>query len=269
MVKFLLQNKDIDVNIGYEKDNQISPPIFTAIDKDNIEILKILLERNDIDVNRIVDGYTPLSYAFRNEKKESFKFLINHPKVDINLIIKNETPIIFEAIENDNIEVIRYFLNNPSFDINQKYPINPYETDEYPLFYYLIILLKDEEIINILINHPKFDLKSTIIFDDLNLSLLTFAFCSQNSQIVKYILQNKLIDININEKLIVFDQKLQFLNTIHKIRRCKSIYLILAIEMEDIDIIKMILDYPDIDINDDYECFYDIDNQEKMVKKTI
>lgn len=78
MVKFFLQQKDVDINIHIE--DEMLPPIFDAIDNDNTEILKLLLEHNDINVNEISKyhskEYTPLSYAFHAKKKEALKFFL-------------------------------------------------------------------------------------------------------------------------------------------------------------------------------------------------
>lgn len=68
---------------------------------------------------------------------------------------------------------------------------------------------------------------------------------------------NKLIDININEKI-------EYINDILSIGH--TTYLLMAIELNDIDVIKLFLDYPDIDVNAGSE-FHD-ENQKIMKRMT-
>lgn len=259
MVKFFLQQKDVDINIHIE--DEMLPPIFDAIDNDNTEILKLLIEHNDINVNEISKyhskEYTPISYAFHAKKKEALKFLVNHPKIDVNLRIKNKVHIIMKALDNKNIEFIQYFLNNPNVNVNHTYQFDKHRTEEVPLFAYAMDSVNSTEFINLFVNHPTFDINAIISFSIVNYSVLSFAFYAKKTEIVKHILYNNLIDININEKIEYIDDILSIGHTT---------YLLMAIELNDIDVIKLFLDYPDIDVNAGSE-FHD-ENQKIMKRMT-
>ena len=271
MAKLFLQQKDVNVNIHVE--NKMLPPIFAAIDNDNTEFLQLLLERDDIDVNEIVkdgiDEYTPLSYAFHNKRKKAFYFLVNHPKVDIKMQIENDESIIIKAIDYEDIEIIQYLLNNPNMNVNQKCKFDKDYSEEYPLFFYAM-LSNNDEIINLFVKHPTFDFNAIVTINNFNFSFLTLAFCFEKNEIVKYILQNKLIDLKINEKITVFDQQISSRLLCSKFNVCHgySTYLVLAIDLGDIEIIKLILEYPDIDVNSGIEFCYKIENQSKFQRYT-
>lgn len=166
-----------------------------------------------------------------------------------------------------NTEIIQCFLKNLNMNVNQKYLFTGYFNEEYPLFFYAMCS-QNNEIINFFVNHPTFDYKSIITIYEVSFSFLTLAFCFEKPAIVKQIFENHLIDIKINEKVTVFDQPIRYLFSSTNNLHGHITYLILAIDLGDIDIIKLILEYPDIDVNAELEFCYEKNKQIKFEKTT-
>ena len=118
IMNLLLSNEKIDVNMVskvYEKEDDdddvykyknyvqweyIKTPLYYAVEKEKIDVIKILLSRGDIDLNYICKGQK------LNEKN--------------NYIGLNAKPAFNLAIENENIEIINLLLENQNIDVNIK-----------------------------------------------------------------------------------------------------------------------------------------------------
>jgi len=94
-------------------------PLHLAINNDNLEIIRILLRYDKINVN-IYDkyGFSPIFYAILKKRYDILKMLINHPSVKINY--KNITglsPLLFSVVLN-NKEALKILLSHSDIDIN-------------------------------------------------------------------------------------------------------------------------------------------------------
>ena len=117
-----------------------------AIEKENIEIIKLLLSYPNIDVNSLSkfiknDDFdkryiekSPIHLAVEKENLEIIQLLASHPSIDINSEMissiskeddrQSQKKTAFHiAIEKRNIDIIKYMLSIPKLDINAKYSI--------------------------------------------------------------------------------------------------------------------------------------------------
>ncbi len=92
-------------------------PLFVAIENDNNEFAKLLIE-NGADIN-VKNNYniTPLHLAIRNNNNELIKLLIEKG-ADINIKILDYSPFYYACL-NNNFEMTKLFIEN-SADINVK-----------------------------------------------------------------------------------------------------------------------------------------------------
>uniref|UniRef100_A0A7S4HHV3 Translation initiation factor eIF2B subunit beta n=1 Tax=Vannella robusta TaxID=1487602 RepID=A0A7S4HHV3_9EUKA len=79
---FLAQNQSFDVNQRIE-DNTL---LEIASEQNNVEVVKLLLERDDIAVDKVI----ALEIACEHENREVALFLLNHPKVDVEDSVREE-----------------------------------------------------------------------------------------------------------------------------------------------------------------------------------
>lgn len=102
-----------------------------AIQMKNAEIVKILLSKNEIDINKIYKYSTDywlyqkaaLQYAVEDQSTEIGKVLFDCPDIDINIICKyTSTPLNTAYKYNDTkktaLEIVQLLLSNPKIDVN-------------------------------------------------------------------------------------------------------------------------------------------------------
>jgi ankyrin repeat protein len=85
IVKFLLEREDLDINI---KDNAGLSPLYLASLNQNTDILKLLLQKYKLDINaQTKDGLTALNVAARNSYLEGVELILGYKntKVDVNI----------------------------------------------------------------------------------------------------------------------------------------------------------------------------------------
>lgn len=138
MVKLLLSNNKIDVNMisktmaniewspeaesKYESELD-KTALHIAVENEKEEIVKMLLEHNDIDVNipcksTIVD----FKWKINEDAGDQFSsdWAVNgHIKSDEKYSYKVKTALHL-AVENGNIAIINLLLNNKNIDVNAK-----------------------------------------------------------------------------------------------------------------------------------------------------
>ena len=175
IIKALISDPDIDVNIEYKNERSSSTKnnnqanydtiqidkksaIYLAIEHDNIEIVKLLLQQKNIDLNLICENNnkemkTPLYLAVENKKIEIIKLLLENPNIDVNIqsgtkgdngkcenkLLTHSTPLHL-AIKKHNTEIIKQLLKNSKININEKD-----ENGQKP-----IDLMQDKDILSIL-----------------------------------------------------------------------------------------------------------------------
>lgn len=108
-------------------------PLYLAVESQNDQIIKLLLELKNIDINDIniiilknckIRKRTVLHKAIINDKIDIISSILNHSQIDVNKrsfskIIKkdsveeNESPPLCFAIKNKNLEIINLLLSHP------------------------------------------------------------------------------------------------------------------------------------------------------------
>ena len=120
LIESLLKLKDFDFNLKY--DNQTL--LIHAIEKGNIEIIKLLINNPKVDINQKLNyGWfekNALIYAIEKGNLDIIKLLLNNPKININQKFNGDKNALIYAIEKGNLDIIKLLLNNPKIDINQK-----------------------------------------------------------------------------------------------------------------------------------------------------
>lgn len=82
-VRALLSRSDLDINLesSFDEGKKVQSSLMTAIEKENIEIIQLLLLNPKIDLQRIIRS----GYHVDNYSNSVFKFLMKSPKVDVNI----------------------------------------------------------------------------------------------------------------------------------------------------------------------------------------
>ena len=114
--------------------------IIYAIEKENIEIVKLLLSSQKIDVNCIMLLYklpnlyneTPLHIAVRNENVEIVKLLLSCKNIDPNIYwisyllncctsYREEMTALYMAVKKENLEIVKILCLDPSIDTGKPF----------------------------------------------------------------------------------------------------------------------------------------------------
>lgn len=73
-------------------------------------VVKLLLERNDVDPDTNVDGDTPLTVAVDNGHEEVVRLLLGKDNVDPNREKRGETPL-FRAAATGTVQLWNYYCS--------------------------------------------------------------------------------------------------------------------------------------------------------------
>ena len=156
----LLNDKNIDVNLQYDRneysklriwysiESDLEPAkfrcskttLYRAIEKENVEIVKLLLSCDNINTNEICQYATsednwlvekrPLFLAVENNNIEIVKLLLSNKDIKVNFINTDEYEngggevyfykytALYESVEQENIEIIKLLLSNKNTDVN-------------------------------------------------------------------------------------------------------------------------------------------------------
>ncbi|KAL4985275.1 ankyrin repeat-containing domain protein [Aspergillus falconensis] len=97
-VKLLLADNKVDPNLP---DRHSCTPLWAALESWDITMIKHLLARPDLDVNRPREGITPLLHAISNKQEDVAVLLLKHPSLDstsINSMDPNQrTPLSYAS----------------------------------------------------------------------------------------------------------------------------------------------------------------------------
>ncbi len=207
---------------GNEKDYKHTALCLAILNQD-IEIVDLLLKNINIDLNKNsqIDGneMNALHLSVKLGYIEIVKKLISFDSININALCKynssDKKTALFIATELKNIEIIKVLLSSEKIDVNI--------INEIDIYYYQC---SSKNIIRSICS------KKTVLY---------FAVEKGYNKIVKILLSNNKIDVNIVNHITIEDKELN-INKKHKIRTV----LHLAVKKENIDIIKDLLDREDI-----------------------
>ncbi|KAK8846392.1 hypothetical protein M9Y10_020409 [Tritrichomonas musculus] len=247
IIKLLLSNDKIDVNSKYVFQESASSqyylenaPIHIAVQNSNKEIIQLLLACETIDVNSLsISSYknieveflfekSALKKALQNQDSEIVQLLLSHSKIDINMKLSktmkkrdyefNESSsVLYRQVAKNHFEMVKIFLTHPEIDVNLQ---ATQKHERMALNYYLYQLPSDRV-------SPKF--KDFIVKDDDRF------YNPQFLEKAVLISMNKFFTPNF------MSLKVKESNSVPPLAR--------AIFERNIDIIKLLLNHPDIDVN--------------------
>jgi len=255
----IIGNEKVDVNTinNFKKFDFLKPssPLLSTCETKNIEVLKMLLKRKDLDVNKDVGGITPFQILLENTELEMIKLYLSRPDFDINRFfnIRYTSPNLKDSYINFSIMIA---LSSPEKENSAEYEI-------------IREILKRDDV-NVNITTP--ESKDTIIYEPIE---------RHNFIIPEMLLQRKDLDINHKNSVgktafqVLFDKILLEDSNILK----KQIELIsMFLERTDMNISSLPIKYP-IDISNDelrshpelsriYEIWKKIDTIKKKYYET-
>jgi ankyrin repeat protein len=199
VVKLLLERKDLQINLP---GNAEMGPLYYAIIKNNIPILRMLLEHHDIDVNyRSALGFTSLQHAILLGNIIAIQMLIVCQDLDINAQDKFQWTALHIAVSRGNSAIVNIILACQELDIKAINDTN--NGKELPFLYYAIEK-KDVNVLRELLRY-KNDKGETISVDKRTpdgKNLLQYAVEQGNVEILEELIESvKLhkIDVNIRD----------------------------------------------------------------------
>ena len=132
-------NEKIDVNVSTTtylggSDSGVKVALYAAVEKNNVEIVKLLLANEKIDVNfsnhhiNNIIGWkkTALYTAVKNENIDIVKLLLSNKNIDVNILNRencfgetlSERTALHAAVESGNKEIINLLSEMNGKDIN-------------------------------------------------------------------------------------------------------------------------------------------------------
>lgn len=288
-------------------------PLFIAIEKNNFEIVKALVSYEKTNVNIQCKIFADIDYNLKSEKKWDDWPKLNEYGEIIYILISP----LFLAISQKNDKIIKLLLSNESIDINQLSMFYRYSNERYefqedntrfevsknPLHF--AIEKEYIDIVKLLLQSKKIDVNSLKIYktygnndeeytnwlEITEQTPLHIAVIKKNVEIIKLLLNNNEIDVNIlqtNENgSISFNDLNKWIDSDYSIYsntsenidflECKTrkmSELHLAILNENIEIIKLLLSNKKTDVNlrceiTDKNYFLEEHWKGKMDKETV
>lgn len=186
-VKFLL-DLGADVNA---KNQYGDTALYSAIIKNNKEIVELLLNQPGIDINiKSNDGRTALMEAASDEKrKDIVKLLLSKPNININAQDSHGQTALMMATSPGNLKIVELlFTNLPQINVNlqNKYGLTALM---------LAINFNHNEIAKLLLNQSNIDVN---LYDNQRNTALALAIKNENKETTELLLNHPNININFN-----------------------------------------------------------------------
>lgn len=241
LVDDIIKTKNLDFlyeDRNYYSSFTLKDILFKVVEKEHFEILKRLYENRPFDVNLF-------NHDFRSNLHPAETMLHVAIKKDSTKIVQ-----FLSSIESININQIYWESDNSSFGYNQS---NKEEEDENDTYF-----------------DTDFEDYSTIINKKTALHL---AIENKNTEIVSILLKHPKINVNVLklEKKYLYDKIFGYANTkkIYKTRFIKTA-LFAAIENDDVEMVRLLLTAPKIDVNkkskSDFRYVYQYHERKKKGK---
>ena len=262
IVKLLLTNPDIDVNYIILKAGYLlkiaKPTLYCALSTKNNEIIKLLLSRSNVDVNarkikqkinnNVTEKEMSLLYkAVVTENIEAVKLLLSHQNIDVNFLYFTlnsqhnfshfssisqhdfHFTALIAAIKRKYYTIIKLLLSHPNINANNKsIKTKIFVPSQFAYLHPTIDVTK-----------PKYK-NTTKVKRKTEKTPLYMAVQMRNIKIVKLLLSNPSIDVNIKLVKTQFDEE--------EVISEKTL-LYLAVELNNEKIVNLLLSDPNIDVN--------------------
>ena len=223
------------------KIKEIKTPLVIAAEKGSIEVAKLLLANENIDVNKAEQCYSQETQMHNRDGKYPLFYSCNSP--------------LTIAIEKGYIEIAKLLLSHPQIDVNFNHKIEDNDNDNIDVKSALILAIENEEldIVKLLLANPKIDVNARSIkkkayekdYDEK--TPLYFAIQKGNIEITKEILKSNDFDIN-SSQLIKVSYPYEEGND--PTTKTLISALNLATEQSNLDIVNLLLSHPKISLNE-------------------
>ena len=118
LVKLLTQRNDVDVNLSF-KDYRSQTALHLAVKLKHEEIVRLLLLREDLDVNvRNYNDQTPLHIAVGNAYEALVTLLLTRKHLDTNVRDYGLKTALHRAVDSQNETIVRLLLGQESTNTN-------------------------------------------------------------------------------------------------------------------------------------------------------
>jgi len=240
-------NTRFNNNINFNNKSDNYKLFYYAIKNNNFKLVKLLLDSNAVDINKIDDnGNTPLHLAIISRNFNIFKLLLSQSEIDIYKTNQDGYTPLFLAILNKDKAIVKLLLKKDLIDINKSYYLekylglffdNNYNKNVVQLLLYKknleflffnLIYNNCIELVKLFLDHKIIDIKEIDIY---GYTPLTCAICNDNINMLRLLLSQD--GLNINQSYGYYEYTA----------------LIYAISIRNLEAIKLMLKKDDIDVN--------------------
>ena len=181
LLKLLLAHPKIDPNI---RDKFGNLPLSNAIKNKSIEITKLLLTHPKIDPNiHIKFQDPPLKIAFNSNNDMILEFLLSNPKVDPNVFDSSGNTLLKIALQQKNEKLLKLLLAHPKIDPNL---VDNYGNSSLKM----ILGVKNRDFLKLILAHPKVNLDK----DGNGKAILGDALIKDDNEIIELLLMHPKFD---------------------------------------------------------------------------
>lgn len=251
----------------------IYTPLFIAVEKRNAEIVKLILEHDDLEINYLNTYYhddfsqpierkvTALYEAVTMDDIDIIKLLLAHEKIDVNILNNDDQftsePVLFKAIKTNKIDIVNLLLECKNIDINAYYKKKEYYGGDEDLkcnrtALYAAIEAKNIEIVKLLLSNDKLDInkmsKCNNETENEEENALITEIKFNCPEIVKLILDNDNLKVNVfyNRLKNYYDENYQLIEGAVNIKLSPIYY---AVKKSNHEIVKILLNNKKVDVN--------------------